>query len=154
VVKPAISASGYRTHALSLRDPEAKSIFSEIAAHGDFLLQPFQPSILETGEVSMAFFDNVYSHAVLKRPRTDDFRVQAEHGGTESAHDPDPSVIQAAQQILDKTGMPWLYARVDGLVVVGEFHLMELELIEPDLFLDSHPDARSRFVSAILTKLN
>jgi hypothetical protein len=44
---------------------------------------------------------------------------------------------------------PTVYARVDGVVDEDRFLLMELELIEPMLFLADHPDAPTRFAEAI-----
>jgi glutathione synthase/RimK-type ligase-like ATP-grasp enzyme len=149
VAKPAVSASGYRTHALSLQNPKADAVLADISAHGDFLIQPFQPAIRETGEVSLVFFENEYSHAVLKRPRNDDFRVQAEHGGNETAYEPDQSIILSAREILRKTRMQSLYARVDGIAEAERLVLMELELIEPDLFLTKRPGSEKVFASRI-----
>jgi hypothetical protein len=42
---------------------------------------------------------------------------------------------------------------VDGVIARGAFTLMEMELIEPSLFLGSDPGAVDRFVSALLRRL-
>lgn len=153
VVKPAISASGYRTHSIPLSGPSAESILNEISSHGDFLIQPFLSTIRTSGEVSLIFFNEEYSHAVLKQPREGDFRVQAEYGGRETVHLPDKKIIDSARKILELAGMPILYARVDGVVEQDRLLLMELELMEPDLFLGSYRSAIDNFVFAIKQRI-
>ena len=153
VIKPAVSASGYRTHAFALASTEAHRQFEAAAAHGDYLVQPFLPGIQNHGEVSMIFFNGKYSHAVLKRPRQGEFRVQREHGGHEVPYTPQPEFIRTGEVILERTGMTPLYARVDGMIDNQQFVLMELELIEPDLFLETAPGAVNRFADAWLGKL-
>lgn len=153
VVKPAVSASGYRTQAFNADDSEAAKILADAAAFGDFLVQPFLPDILHSGEVSLIFFNHRFSHAVLKRPGTGEFRVQAEHGGNHFPYFPDEAVVAQAQQVLDKSGHDLLYARVDGVVRGGEFQLMELELIEPDLFLEAREGSGEQFVEAIVRRV-
>ncbi len=153
VVKPAVSASGYRTHAFNADDSDAARILAEATAFGDFLVQPFLPDILHSGEVSIIFFNHHYSHAVLKRPGTGEFRVQAEYGGNQLPYQPDEAVIAQAQQVLDQSGHELLYARVDGIVTGNQFQLMELELIEPDLFLGAREGSEKLFVEAIVTRV-
>jgi glutathione synthase/RimK-type ligase-like ATP-grasp enzyme len=153
VIKPAVSASGYRTHAFRADTTEAKWHIEEASAHGDFLIQPFLAGIRDSGEVSMIFFNGKYSHAVLKKPRAGEFRVQAEHGGHEVAYSPAAEIIRAGETILGKTGMPLLYARVDGLVEGGQFVLMELELIEPDLFLDNAHGSINRLAEELVNRI-
>ena len=153
VIKPAISASGYRTHAVSLRERDAEAPFIDAARHGDFLVQPFLSGIREHGEVSLIFIGGTYSHAVLKRPRFGEFRVQAEHGGYETPYTPDEATLRAAKFIVEQTGQSLLFARVDGLRDGDRFVLMELELIEPDLFLETAPGSVDRFAEAIETYL-
>lgn len=153
VIKPAVSASGYRTHAFPTDSAEAKQHVEEAAAHGDFLVQPFLPGIRERGEVSMIFLGGKYSHAVLKKPRAGEFRVQAEHGGHEVSYSPPAEIIRAGEIILKQTGMPLLYARVDGLMEDSKFVLMELELIEPDLFLGTAPGSVNRLAEELVNCL-
>lgn len=153
VIKPAVSASGYRTHSVSLESPEAQSTIEEASAHGDFLVQPFIPSIRETGEVSLVFFDNEFSHAVLKRPREGEFRVQAEYGGNQIPIEPPTPIVEEAMRILQQTATPLLYARVDGMIEDNRFLLMELELIEPDLFLSLRPGSDKEFASRLAKRL-
>ena len=153
VIKPAVSASGYRTHQFSLASPEAVGRIHDAAAHGDYLVQPFLHGIRDAGELSLIYLHGHFSHAILKKPADGEFRVQAEYGGQAVPVSPSPDIIRAGEDILEKTGMPWLYARVDGLVDKDRFILMELELIEPDLFLEMKPGAHLDFVNGFLAKL-
>jgi hypothetical protein len=43
-----------------------------------------------------------------------------------------------------------LYARVDGIIINSELHLMEIECIEPDLYFNLSENALERFVNAIV----
>lgn len=134
VVKPAVSATAYRTHVL---DP-----FEQ-----EMLVQPFIDEVITGGEWSLIFFAGAFSHAVIKRARAGDFRVQSEFGGTSEVATPDASLIEDARNILRTIEEPWLYARVDAVVRDGRLLLMELEMTEPSLFLDEH--SAKRFADAI-----
>jgi glutathione synthase/RimK-type ligase-like ATP-grasp enzyme len=108
------------------------------------MVQPYLPAIEESGEVSLIFFGGRFSHAISKRPQPGDFRVQPEFDGIIAAYTPAPDELAAAQRILAAVEEDLLYARVDlvrGLS--GAPELIELELIEPDLYLgyDAHRGA-------------
>jgi hypothetical protein len=113
------------------------------------LIQQFMPQIVEQGEWSLVFFDKQFSHAFLKQPKAGDFRVQNDFGGTIITPPVPDTLIEQAARILHDVDSPLLYARVDGVDVEGQFMLMELELIEPALGLDLHPDAARNFTDAI-----
>jgi len=150
VVKPAISASGYRTHSFSISSADAATHLSEASAHGDFLVQPYLRAIEASGEISLIYFCHTFSHAVLKRPRQGDFRVQTEYGGQSVPYEPDLLIIQQGEEILRLTGMHVLYARVEGLVKNGRLVLMGVELIEPGLFLRVRPGSVRVFADSFL----
>jgi hypothetical protein len=99
------------------------------------------------------FFHKQYSHAVLKKAKPGDFRVQDDFGGTVEVVSPGIALIEQAQQIITCIKDPLLFARVDGIERDGRLVLMELEVIEPFLFLTSNPHAVERFARAILTVL-
>jgi glutathione synthase/RimK-type ligase-like ATP-grasp enzyme len=152
VVKPAVSASAHDTwRSVSGADDEAR--FRELAARGTVLVQPFLPIISADGEWSLLFYGDVYSHAVLKRPRDGDFRVQKEHGGSSEAATAPGHVVDAAAEALhasERGRSPALYARVDCCVIEGKFALMEMELIEPDLFMRFGADAPEKMACALI----
>jgi glutathione synthase/RimK-type ligase-like ATP-grasp enzyme len=114
------------------------------------MIQPYLPAVQEEGEVSLIYFGGAFSHAVRKRPKSGDFRVQPEYGARISAHSPSSDERAAAQAALDAVEEDLLYARVD-LVRDREGRpvLMELELVEPDLYLGFDPGAEERFGGAV-----
>lgn len=158
VVKPTISAAAHDTWCTSRASAVGdEPRFQGMLAAGRVLVQPFVEAVRDDGELSMLFFGGAFSHAVRKVPRSGDFRVQAEHGGTSEACEPSADVIAQAEAVLG-AGLPGmrecLYARVDGCVVNGRFTLMELELLEPALFLGAHPAAPDRFAKALLHRMS
>jgi glutathione synthase/RimK-type ligase-like ATP-grasp enzyme len=151
VVKPAVSASAYQTwrSSASLAGADAAR-FAALLEAGDVLVQPYQPAI-EAGEWSFCFFRGAFSHAVLKRPRPGDFRVQSELGGTVSVEHPPPPLIAEAAAVTSLIPGNWLYARVDACSAGHGLLIMELELIEPTLFFHAEPGAADRFAEALRT---
>lgn len=150
VVKPTISGGAYRTYRFCIDDAAAyqEEIDATLADRG-VLVQPFLPEILRDGELSILFFDGVYSHAVRKRPRPGEYRVQFQFGGTTERVEIEPALVtQARACALAAPSLP-VYARVDGVVKDGQFLLMELEVFEPLMFLASDPEAAGRFARAV-----
>lgn len=151
VVKPVVSASAYETWRTSLASADRQEErFRALADQGEVMVQPYVPEIETAGEWSIVYLGNHFSHAVVKRPQRGDFRVQKQFGGSREIVEPDPELLRAAEAILSHAPEQSVYARVDGCVIAGRFVLMELELIEPELFLETHPLAPARFASAIL----
>lgn len=155
VVKPVQSAGAWRTLRVNRDNLEQMDRdFSSWRREQEFLVQPFMPEIMQEGEWSLIFFQGEYSHALIKRAKTGDFRVQSDHGGTVQAIAA-PAAMQAqALQILQAVKPMPCYARVDGVVRDAQFMLMELELLEPELFLELDPQAPQRFAHAILASLS
>jgi glutathione synthase/RimK-type ligase-like ATP-grasp enzyme len=155
VIKPAISAAAFGTWRTSLETAETdQTRFAEQLRSRDLLVQPYFPEIGFRGEWSLVFFGGHYSHAVLKQPARDDFRVQREFGGTSVSAFPAAALIHDAEFALSAIGQELLYARVDGIEQDGRLILMELEMIEPYLFLSSSSLAAERFAHAILRVLD
>ena len=101
----------------------------------------------------MPFFDGVFSHAVCKRPKAGEYRVQFQYGGSnENVQVSEELIAQASHCLANAPGRP-VYARVDGVVRDGRFLLMELEVFEPLMFLSRHPEAPSRFAHALEKRL-
>jgi glutathione synthase/RimK-type ligase-like ATP-grasp enzyme len=149
VLKPVIGASAYLTFRLypgSAAWREAAEAFH----HREYLAQPFIPSIVENGEYSLFFFGGLYSHTVLKTPQSHDFRVQEEHGGIIRAAIATHELIKAGERVMAAIGQVPLYARVDLVQMPdGGYALMELELVEPALYLRTDKGAANRFAHAI-----
>lgn len=150
VVKPTVSGGAYRCDRFRVEDIalDAPNIARTLEDRG-ILVQPFFPEILSEGELSLLFFDGVFSHAVRKRPKAGDYRVQFQYGGTNENEQVDADLIAQAQKCIANAPTPTVYARVDGVVSGGRFLLMELEVFEPLMFLSRHPEAPVRFARAI-----
>ena len=155
VVKPAISASAHKTW---LFDSAAVSSENELKSKMEaqpFLIQQFIPEIETQGEISFIYIDGAYSHAVLKRPAAGDFRVQKEHGGSAELLHPDSALLDQADEIAATVPQvrDSLYCRIDAVARGGKLALMELELIEPELFLGLAEGAAEGFADAIVRRL-
>lgn len=151
VIKPPVSGGADGTFRLSLNDP-----IPESAAEKRMMIQPYQSSIAREGEYSLFYFDGQFSHAIIKRPAVGDFRVQDQFGGSEKAVFAPEGAKSLAQSTLIATSRitatcPLTYARVD-MVRDSEnsFRLMELELIEPSLFLQFAEDKGAAFAHAFM----
>ncbi len=144
VAKPRISSTAWQT----IRWSPGESL--EGGPEGSAMVQPYLPGIERSGEVSMIFFGGAFSHAVSKRPQPGDFRVQPEFDGIIAAHRPDSAEHEAAARILAAVEEPLLYARIDLVRGLDDApQLIELELIEPDLYLGYEEDAGARFAKAV-----
>lgn len=150
VIKPTISATAYQTCRTSLSTAHRdQSNLDTILCASGAMVQQFVDEVTGNGEWSLLFFGGKFSHAVLKRPRDGDFRVQADFGGTSHRLEPSPSLIQQAEAIVRLIDQPLLYARVDGFDLGGKFVLLELELLEPALFLEMDESAPIRLAAAL-----
>jgi glutathione synthase/RimK-type ligase-like ATP-grasp enzyme len=151
IIKPDVSASAYRTWYTSLHSAQQQqSNLDEILKDSGALIQEFRNEI-NSGEWSLLFFNRKFSHAVIKLPAPGDFRVQEELGGIIEATTAPSSLINQAEKILEQIKGPLLYARADGVASKDQFLLMELELIEPSLFLGSSPEGAENFAKSIVT---
>jgi hypothetical protein len=156
VIKPEVSASAYLT--VRVRAPhDAASLrgFETLPAGSRLLVQPYAASVAELGETSLVFLGGRFSHAVSKRPASGDFRVQAELGGSSHAVAAAPALVAWGERVLAEAGAAsgvapgaLAYARVDALPEDPP-RLMELELIEPALFLAHDAGAAGRFADAV-----
>jgi glutathione synthase/RimK-type ligase-like ATP-grasp enzyme len=141
VVKPAVSASAHKTWLFdTVAVPDDDELKSKMDGEA-FLIQQFIPQIETQGEISFIYIDGVCSHAVLKKPSAGDFRVQKEHGGSAESFHPSPALLAQSNEIAAKVGpvRDSLYCRIDAVARDGKLVLMELELIEPELFLGEGP---------------
>jgi glutathione synthase/RimK-type ligase-like ATP-grasp enzyme len=145
VIKPPVSASATGTHRLRCGDP-----LPDDALGKPTIIQPFVPSVAEEGEYSLLLFDGELSHAVIKRPAKGDFRVQPHLGGSTERCEPPAGSEALARQALAAAPSHASYARVDMVRgLEGALQIMELELVEPALWLDLAPGAAGLFVAAV-----
>lgn len=145
VVKPAISGGADGTHRVAAGAPIPADAIGQRR-----LVQPLMPGILTDGEFSLFFFDGNFSHAIVKRPASGDFRVQEQFGGREADWDANAEARSLALAALAAAPAATVYARVDMVGdAAGTLHIIELELIEPSLFLHHSPDRGAAFGRAV-----
>lgn len=155
VVKPPISGGADGTYLIGPSDPLPTE-----AAGQRMLVQPYLPAIAEDGEYSLFYFGGRYSHAISKHPAEGDFRVQEQFGGVERAIEAPADAKVLAEAALAATDSlldcgPLTYARIDMVRDdEGAFRLMELELIEPSLFLHFAKDEGAMFAEAVKAKIH
>jgi len=154
VVKPLVSGGAKNTLKIQASDWESYvDQVRDLVKEEDFLVQPFIQEVQSVGEYSLIFFNQKFSHAVLKTPAKADFRVQHYFGGTTQTIDPSTDMLKSCQALVDEFASGSLYARVDGVEIAGVFHLMELELIEPYLFLGLADQAIPNYKEALTERL-
>lgn len=142
VVKPAVSGGS-----VGLRQAAGGE---DVEAEVDLLIQPLLDAIRDEGELSLLYAAGELSHAVRKVPAQGDIRSQPEFGSRVVAEPAPGEAREVAQVVLDAVGQTLPYARVD-LVRAGDgtLRLIELEVIEPQLYLAWDEASPARFASAI-----
>jgi hypothetical protein len=150
VIKPVMSGNAQGAWRLDRASAEAQA--AEIEAYyadRPLTMQPFEQGILDEGEYSLLYFNGTLSHSILKVPKPGDFRVQEEHGSEIRAVTAEPALVAAGALAIEAIGSRLLYARADFVRHGAEFRVMELELVEPALYLRMDPGAPERFADAI-----
>jgi len=152
VVKPVISTNATDTFVLGHDTfPHLAVQLTEKFSSRSFVMQPFIENIQSEGEFSLMFFNGHFSHAILKIPKSDDFRVQEEYGAEIISADPEAALVEAGEQVMQLVEPLPAYARADFVRGPdGRFLLMELELIEPSLYLRMDQEAPRRFAEAFV----
>jgi glutathione synthase/RimK-type ligase-like ATP-grasp enzyme len=157
VIKPTISGSAWHTLRGTVGDPTFAAAVAQLPREYDYLLQPFVPEIVSDGEWSLLYFAGDFSHAVIKRPAIGDYRVQDEFGGSVEPVQPNAATLAAADRALAAVAAlghgRHAYVRVDGVISAGRFLIMELELIEPFLYLAVRPAAAERLARDVAGRL-
>lgn len=150
IVKPASSAGARGVGRFASSSTSALEHLRSLLTVGDALVQPFQPDVAD-GERSLIFIGGRFSHAVRKTPASGDFRVQEQYGGVIVPHEASAAELAAAGSALDAApggAAGLLYARVDLIGPAGSPLVMELELIEPELFLPHAPGSAAALAQA------
>ena len=158
VIKPRISANADNTFWLKKDNYKNNTaVLAEAFANRQFMVQPFMQHILSEGEYSLFYFNGEYSHAILKSPKANDFRVQEEHGGQLKAIEPEILLVKHADKAMASLAnihqLP-LYARLDFVRDKHGFALMEAELIEPSLYFNMDRHSAKRFALAFAERMN
>ncbi|MDE2307630.1 MAG: hypothetical protein KGJ97_04985 [Xanthomonadaceae bacterium] len=157
VIKPAVSGGAWHTLQGTVGDAGFDRAVLQLPAARDYLVQPFVPQIVSEGEWSLLYFGGEFSHAVIKRPASGDYRVQSEYGGSAEPVLPGAATLAAAERALAAVAAighgDHAYVRVDGVIREGRFLVMELEMIEPFLHLGAHPAAAERLARHLARRL-
>jgi glutathione synthase/RimK-type ligase-like ATP-grasp enzyme len=153
VVKPASGASGHSVELLQ-RATIGRQVagLSDEARAAGVVVQEFLPEITD-GELSLVYFDGVFSHALRKRPPPGEFRSNSRFNPTRTAETPSPEVMQQGASCLATLPAMPLYARVDGVVRDDMLIVIEVEVLEPALFMEFAPPSAERFAEATLKRL-
>ena len=118
-----------------------------------FIVQPYLKEIEDSGELSIVFINNHYSHCVRKQPKKGDFRTSYEFGAKWTLEKLDQKLVKNAENIIKILDKNLLYARIDAIELNGKLILMELEVTEPFLFLSWHLPSVQLFVDSLAAKL-
>src|SRR5690606_19136389 len=151
VLKPCVSGAARHTYKIRKEDIAAHGPrFRELIARQAMMIQEFQEHIVSEGEFSLVVLDGSFSHAVLKRAKKGDFRVQDDHGGSVHPHSADPDQIEFAERVVKACPEHPVYARVDIFRDNdGNWALAELEIFEPELWFRLRPEAANILAKAI-----
>jgi glutathione synthase/RimK-type ligase-like ATP-grasp enzyme len=155
VVKAAVGNSGRYARPVAPDNlASAERYVGQILEREDVLVQPLIRSVAVNGELSLVFIDGRFTHAVRKRAAAGDFRVHDDYGGSVELEDPGPAALDLAERAMAAAGAPTLYGRVDLVEGPdGEPLVMELELVEPELFLRYSAQAVERLVEGVIGRL-
>jgi glutathione synthase/RimK-type ligase-like ATP-grasp enzyme len=157
VIKPTISGSAWHTLRGTVGDAAFAEAVMQLPREFEYLVQPFVLEIVSDGEWSLLYFAGEFSHAVIKRPAAGDYRVQDEFGGSVEPVQPNAATLAAADRALAAVAAlghgGHAYVRVDGVISAGRFLIMELELIEPFLYLAARPAAAERLARDVAERV-
>ncbi len=156
ILKPAISGAARHTYRFT-KDEASKheAIFSELIAKESMLIQEFQTQILTKGEVAFMVFGGKFSHAVLKKAKAGDFRVQDDFGGTIEIYHPNKEEIAFVEKAFAACDPVPVYARIDVIWDNDdELCIGEIELIEPELWFRLDEQSADRCALATQSYLN
>ncbi len=155
VLKAAVAQSGrYAMLVPRQKRAQGQAHLDRLLPHEDLLVQPYITSVTHQGELSLVFIEGHCTHAARKRPAHGDFRVHDDYGGEVELESPGPAELATALAALAAVGEPVHYARADVVSGPGGQPLiMELELVEPELFFRLSPAAVERLTAAVLGQL-
>lgn len=152
VLKPAISAGSFATVRIAAGDRAAAERHIDEHAGRDFLVQPLVPSVVARGETNIVCFGGRPTLAVRKGARWSGDLEQSR--GLVEPTEAELSLVERALGAVSSLGLGTpAYARVD--IASGDDGrplLMELELLEPSLFLDRLPGAADDLVRCVAAR--
>jgi glutathione synthase/RimK-type ligase-like ATP-grasp enzyme len=155
VIKPAISGAAFHTYKITASEvAENEALFKQLVSERDMLVQPYQSTITTLGEASLMVFNGNFTHAILKKAKPGDFRVQDDFGGTVYPYQASRKEIDFAEKVFAVCDPIPAYGRADIIWdEQGEIYLSELEIVEPELWVRNYPAAAKEFAAGILRYL-
>jgi len=152
ILKPVVSGGWRHTYRfLPSESGKYESVYRSLISKESLIIQEFQEQVVSRGEVAFMLFDGKFTHAILKRAKKGDFRVQDDFGGTVHPFSPDAEQIEWAERVVTSCHPLPIYARVDAIWDNNtNLALAELELIEPELWFRYHPDATEKLADAVI----
>jgi len=155
VIKPAIAGGAFETYKVKQKERlDYEDRFEKLVNDRDMLIQPFIKSITTRGEASLMLFGGQYTHAILKKTKTGDYRVQDDFGGTVHFYQPTQEEITFAEAVFACCDPMPAYGRADIVWDEDENILLgELEIIEPELWVRNYPESAEAFANSILKHL-
>ncbi len=155
VIKPAIAGGAFHTHkVLEFERADYEEVFENLVAERDMLIQPFVPTISSRGEASLMVFNGKFTHAILKKPKQGDYRVQDDWGGTVHPYSPTQEEITFAEDCFKACNTMPAYGRADILWSKnGDILLGELEIVEPELWIRNAPASARQFAQGVFEAL-
>ncbi len=151
VLKPCISGAARHTYKLNLDTiHQHETIYTNLIANEAMMLQPFMEQIVTKGEISLIVINGNYTHAILKKAKAGDFRVQDDFGGSVHTYQPSEEEIKFAEKAVQACPGSPIYARVDMIWDNGDkLTISELELVEPELWFRHNKDAATQLAKEI-----
>ena len=159
VVKPCVGAgsAGAARYGVDDHDAARAHVAALHARSRDVLIQPYVASVDAVGERALIFVDGRFSHAMTKAAMlnvAEADRHVAFRREQMSIAEPEPEALACADAVLADGGFDdLLYARVDLVATDAGWAVMELELVEPMLFLTYQPRAAATLAAAIARRL-
>lgn len=153
VLKPRISATAHGM-VMVTAGVEVSDVDLAPARASGALVQEFVREIRTAGEISLVFTGRAFSHAVSKHALDGDFRVQQDFGGSVVETTPSGPVLALATQVMTTVPEECVLARVDIVESDRGPLLMELELIEPELYFTIVAGSAARMARTIAARLS
>ena len=153
ILKPVVSGAARHTYRFTPGESARyEKVFRNLVVEEAMMIQEFQQQVTEKGEVSFVVIGGTFTHAILKKARSGDFRVQDDFGGTLHPYDPSEEEIAFAEAVVSHCRQQPLYARVDAIWDnLDQLAISELELIEPELWFRYNPDAANRLADTFIS---
>ncbi len=156
ILKPVVSGGGRHTYKINKDNAaEHETIYRELIKNEAMMLQEFQYSVLDEGEKTFMVFGGKYSHAVLKKAKAGDFRVQDDYGGSVHEYIASKEEVEFAEWVVSLCNPIPVYGRVDAIKDnEGKLAVSELELIEPEMWFRMKPGSAEIYAEEVLRAMN